>query len=179
MHELLSITILSHEWGDFPITFKSEEVMSENHWQIASRVTQKSLFMATNVIFYFLHAILCPEHTISLKQLLIAGFAIVAKDGLFWLGIVTSPQLICDVTRTWGAGIVTSYSSIVLARANWGKGDLHKWITAVNIDFLPPSIHSLVCKKNKSIRLIFFCTFLKLDIGRYALILYVQGQILK
>ena len=43
MHELLWITILSHEWGDFPITFKSEEVMSENHWQIASWVTQKSL----------------------------------------------------------------------------------------------------------------------------------------
>ena len=30
----------------------------------------------------------------------IADFAIVAKDGVFWLGIVTSPLLICDVTRT-------------------------------------------------------------------------------
>ena len=38
---------------------------------------------------------------------------------------VTSPRLICDVTRTRGTGIVTSYSSIVLARANWCKGDLH------------------------------------------------------
>ena len=139
MHELLWITILSHEWGNFPITFTSEEVMSENHWQIASRVTQKSLFMATNVLFYFLHDILCPEHTISLKQLLIADFAIVAEDGLFWISIVTSPQLICDVTRTWGAGIVTSYLSIVLARANWREGDLHKWITVMNIDFLPVS----------------------------------------
>ena len=139
MHELLWITILSHEWGNFPITFTSEEVMSENHWQIASRVTQKSLFMATNVLFYFLHDILCPEHTISLKQLLIADFAIVAEDGLFWISIVTSPQLICDVTRTWGAGIVISYLSIVLARANWREGDLHKWITVMNIDFLPVS----------------------------------------
>ena len=32
------------------------------------------------------------------KQLSIADFAIVAKDSLFWLSIVTSPQLICDVT---------------------------------------------------------------------------------
>ena len=31
-----------------------------NHWQIASRVTQKSLFTVTNVLVYFLHAILCP-----------------------------------------------------------------------------------------------------------------------
>ena len=36
--------------------------MSENHWQIAFQVTQKSLFMVVNVLFYFLHAILCPEH---------------------------------------------------------------------------------------------------------------------
>ena len=53
----------------------------------------------------------------SLRQLSVADFAIVAKDCLFWLTIVTSPQLICDITRTWGNGIVTSYSSIVLARA--------------------------------------------------------------
>ena len=35
----------------------------------------------------------------------------------FWLNIVTSPQVICDATRMRGTGIVTSYSSIVLARA--------------------------------------------------------------
>ena len=51
------------------------------------------------------------------KQSSIAHFAIVARDGLFLINIVTSSQLICDVTRTRGTGIVTSYSSIVLARA--------------------------------------------------------------
>ena len=116
---------MGHEWGDLPTIFTSDEVTSENHWQIASRVTQKSLFMVTDVLFYFLHAIWCPEHPIPLKQLSIADFAIVAKDGLFWFSIVTSPQLICDVTRMYDTGIVTSYSSIVLARANWRKGDLH------------------------------------------------------
>ena len=40
----------------------SDEVTSENHWQITSRVTKKSLFTVTNVLFYFLHAISCPEH---------------------------------------------------------------------------------------------------------------------
>ena len=34
------------------------------------------------------------------KQWSIADFAIVAKDGIFLLSIVTTPQLICDVTRT-------------------------------------------------------------------------------
>ena len=38
--------------------------MSENDWQIASRVTQKLLITVTNVLFCFLHAILCPEHTL-------------------------------------------------------------------------------------------------------------------
>ena len=52
----------------------------QNHWQIASQVTQKSLFTVTNVLFNFLHAILCPEHTYDSanKQLWIADFAIVA-----------------------------------------------------------------------------------------------------
>ena len=51
-----------------------------------------------------------------LKQLSMVYVANVAKDGLFWLGIVTSPQF-CDVTLTGGTGIVTSYSSFVVASA--------------------------------------------------------------
>ena len=97
-------------------------------------------------MYYFISYTLF-EHTIPLKQLSIAYFAIVAKDSLFWFSIVTSPQLICDITRMYDTGIVTSYSSIVLARPNWRKGDLHLWITAMNIDISPPGIHDLVCKK--------------------------------
>ena len=72
-------------------------------------------------IFYFLHAIWC--HTIPLKHLSNADFAIVAKDSFFLIEY-------CDVTtadlwRHANVGIVTSYSSIVLAHANWRKGDLH------------------------------------------------------
>ena len=74
MHELPWITIFGHEWGDLPIIFTSDEVTSENHWQIASRVTKKSLFTVTNVLFYFLHAILCPEHTIPLKTIIDRSF---------------------------------------------------------------------------------------------------------
>ena len=65
----------SHEWKSLA--------------KIASRVTPKSLFTVTNVLFYFLHAIWCPEHTIPLKQLTIADFVIVAKNSLFWFSIVT------------------------------------------------------------------------------------------
>ena len=106
--------------------FTRDFVTRENHWRIASPVTQKIVIHGNECIIlfltrYFFH----PEHTIPLKQLSIADFAIVAKDGVLRLGIVTSPQLIFDVTRTKGTGIVTSYSSIVLACANWRKGDLH------------------------------------------------------
>ena len=38
-------------------------------------------------------------HNSAKKLLTIVYFAIVAKDGLFWFSIVTSLQLICDVTR--------------------------------------------------------------------------------
>ena len=52
-----------------------------------------------NVLFYFWQVIWCPEYTIPLKQLSSADFAIVAKDSLFWFSIVTSPQLICNVSQ--------------------------------------------------------------------------------
>ena len=75
------------------------------------------------LIAYTLSYILNPP--LRYEQSSIAHFAIVARDGVFWLNIVTSSQLICDVTQTRGTGIVTSLPSIVLARANWRKGDLH------------------------------------------------------
>ena len=114
-----------HEWGDLPTIFTSDEVTSENQWQIGSRVTPKSLFTVTNVLFNSYTLFYVMNTQFHWKQLPITDFAIVAKDGLFWLSIVTSPQLICDVTRTPDTGIVTSYSSIVIARANWRQCGLH------------------------------------------------------
>ena len=64
---------------------------------------------------------------------------------------MTSPQLICDVTRTRGISIVTSYSSICLARANWRKCNRHQWTTTVNINRSSTRIHGSVCtRSNKS-----------------------------
>ena len=75
------------------------------------------------ISYTILYITLLTQH--SAKQSSIAHFAIVTKGGVFWFSIVMSPQLICDVTWTQGTSIVTPYSSIVLARANWRKGDLH------------------------------------------------------
>ena len=47
---------------------------SENHCRIASRVTKKSLFTVANVLFYFLHAILCHEHTNPLRTIIERSF---------------------------------------------------------------------------------------------------------
>ena len=108
---------------------------------------QKSLFTVTNVYFisYTLYYVINTQILWELSSS--AHFAIAAKGDLSWSSIVTSPQLICDVMRTRNTGIVTSYFSIVIARANWHKGDLHWWITAVNIDISPPGIHGLACIK--------------------------------
>ena len=54
----------------FSLVTSSHEVTSENHWQITTRVTKKSLFTVTNVLFYFLHAILCLEYTILLQTII-------------------------------------------------------------------------------------------------------------
>ena len=83
---------LGHKWGDLPIIFTSDEITSENLWQIASRMTQKLLFEVTNVSFYFLHDISCNEHTIQRKKRK-NDFAIITKDYLLWSSIVTSVDL--------------------------------------------------------------------------------------
>ena len=62
------MTIFGPEGGDLPIIFTSDKLMSENHWQITSQMTKKSLFTVINVSFYFFHAILCIEHTISQQK---------------------------------------------------------------------------------------------------------------
>ena len=74
MHELPWITICCHEWGDSTMIYTSDEVTNENRCRIASRVTKKSLFTVTNVLFYFLHAILCHEHTNPLKTIIERSF---------------------------------------------------------------------------------------------------------
>ena len=59
-------TLNHHSWCDLPMIFNRDFVTRENHRQIPSLVTQKSLFTVTNVSFYFLHAILCPwTHNIA------------------------------------------------------------------------------------------------------------------
>ena len=84
MHELPWITIFGHEWGDLTMILTSDPVTSENHWQITSPVTKRSLLTATNVLFYFFHAILCPEHTILLKTIINRSFLHCHQGWCFW-----------------------------------------------------------------------------------------------
>ena len=110
---------------------------------------KKSLLTVTNALFHFLHAILCPwmhnfagnNYWLSIPPL---SLRTEFSDLALWrhhIWYVTS--------RERGLlGIVTSYSSTVLTRANWLKGDLHQWIATVNINFSPSGIHGLGCKND-------------------------------
>ena len=134
--------------NDFGFT---SEAICQYYWQIASRVTQKSLFTVTNVLFYFLHAILCPWTHNSTKnnyQLLISPLSlrIAISDLALWCHYSWSVT-----SRERGLlALCGQILSIVLARANWRKCDLHKRITTVNIDFSPLHIHGFACKKLQS-----------------------------
>ena len=131
----------SHEWKSLPnrLTSDNKSLLTPSLFDWAQTVT--------NVILLFTRYFMSRTHKSTKKLSSSAHFAIVAKGCLFWLNIVTSTQLICDVTRTRDTGIVTSYSSIVIVRANWRKGDLHWSITTAYIDTPPPDIHGLACKK--------------------------------
>ena len=82
----------------------------------------------------------------SAKKLSIVHFAIVAKEDFSELTLwchhswsVTSRE--CKVLALW-----RHIRRLFLHAQIWCKCDLHQWITTVNIDFSPPSIHSLACK---------------------------------
>ena len=66
MHEL--------PWKSIFFSATSEAIRQWNHCRIASRVTKKSLFTITNVLFYFLHAILCHEDTNPLRTIIECSF---------------------------------------------------------------------------------------------------------
>ena len=81
--QINSLDIKNNAWvtvnNDFLVTSGVicqwfDEVTSKNHWQITSRVTKKSLFTVTNVLFYFLHAILYLEHTVPLRTIIDRSF---------------------------------------------------------------------------------------------------------
>ena len=69
MHELPWITIFWLQVRWFANDF--HEWRSHSWKSLANYLTsdQISLFMVTNVLFYFLHAVLCPEHTVPLKTI--------------------------------------------------------------------------------------------------------------
>ena len=62
MHELLWITILEAQVRWFANDF--HEWQSHKWKSFANHITsdKKQLFTVMNPLFYFLHAILCPEH---------------------------------------------------------------------------------------------------------------------
>ena len=80
-------------WCDSAMVFTSDAVSSENQCRIASGLTRKSPFTITHTLSHLLHASLCPGHTDLVKTISRLHFAIVVKDSLFRLTIVTSPQL--------------------------------------------------------------------------------------
>ena len=100
--------------------FTSDEATSENPWQIISRMTKKFVIHGNAYISLFLtRGFMSWTHNTA-KTIVDRSFRH-CRQGRTFLTEHSSPQLICDVTRTLGTGIVTWYSSIVLARANLWK----------------------------------------------------------
>ena len=147
MHDLPYITIFCHELGDSARVFTSDEVTSGNHCRIASPVTKNVIHGNECIILFLTRYFMSWIHSSTKNnyQSPISPFSLrtVCSDLALW----RHHRWICDVTRTWGTGILTWYSSIILARTSWHKGDLHLRITTMNIDFSPTGIHGLAFKK--------------------------------
>ena len=90
-----------HEWGDSAMIFRHEWKSLPNRFtsdkkSLPNRFTsdKKSLFTVTNVLFYFLHAILCHEETDPLRTTIERSFRHCCKGQSF----LTKH---CDVTTVY------------------------------------------------------------------------------
>ena len=158
--------ILGHSWGDLPMIFTSDEVTSENHWQITSRVTKNcySHSSLVKIIGKWSHS--WPKIFIHGKEYIIL---FLTHYFMSWthhsttnkhrsLNMLLSLRTVfADLTlwrhHSWS---VMSRERKVLAlwhhihqlflHAQIGtKAIFTSW--TVDMDFSPPSIHSLACKK--------------------------------
>ena len=107
MYGLLWIPILCLDWGNSAMIFTSDFVTLENHRRIASWVIKKkTVFTVTHALFYFSRAFYALMEHITLLNQLSVHFA---KDGLYWLDIVTSSQFNLwhhPNTRYWHCDII-------------------------------------------------------------------------
>ena len=128
MHELPWIMIFWSRVGWFANEF--HEWWSHEWKSLTNHPTsdQEVVIHGNECIILFLTRYFISWTHCSVTNNLRSLISPVTRDGLFWLKIVTSSQLICDITRTQGTGIVTSYSSIVLARAKLAQ----RWSSLVN-----------------------------------------------
>ena len=105
--------------------FTSDEFTSENHCRIISRIT-KTVIHTNTFINLFLTGYIMPWMHKSIKNNQWSLISPLSQGrSFFWLSIVTSSQLVCNITRTQGTVIVTSNLSIVLARTDWRNSELH------------------------------------------------------
>ena len=130
--------------------FTSDAITSKNHWRMSTRVTQIVIHGKPFITSFLkrLKSSFMPwthKHTKKNHWSLITRMA---KESHFLPCIEASPQFKCDATQTRSNCIMTSYSSIVLARAKWRKVDIRYLLTEVSIDFPPPNIHGVACKRD-------------------------------
>ena len=97
-------TDFCNEWGDSALIFTSDEITKENHF---------GRYLWLDLAHNPAKAIIDCSYRPFLQR-------IVCSDLALW----RRHSSICDVKRMRGTDIMPC-SSIVLARANWHKGDLH------------------------------------------------------
>ena len=125
MHQLPWITIFwsrvkwfannFHEWWSHEWKSLANHLTSSSRMKIIGKSPHewpKNRIHGNECIILFLTRYFVLNTPFRNKHSSIYHFAIVAMDGLSWLNIVTSSQLICDVMRTRGTGIGTGITFV-------------------------------------------------------------------
>ena len=118
LYGLAWITIFCHLWGDYRYLFLSlaswfgndfNEWRSHGWKSMPCRLTsdKRLLFTLTHTLCYFLHAILCPEHTNPLKKIIDRSFRHCPQGRSFRHFDVTTVNLWCHANAMkWHCDVI-------------------------------------------------------------------------
>ena len=121
----------------------SGTVMSENYWRINPQVTKNSLFMATHVLFHFLHAFLLLNH----RQTDENSHWSIAVPLLFTVGH--------SVAVLWCH--TSTYCDVILSDC---PQNISKWVTYI----FPPSSSSLYPPLQRSWKGVYWFLLVRLSV---------------
>ena len=114
--------MISDKCGDSPVIFTGDAVTTEHHKRITTRVINKSLFIATHMLSYFVHVLtwklwkLSPNHHFTIIVLMALSIVVLWRHAnMYWDAISTDcPHYVSKGDHAFSRRRQVNYHSLII-----------------------------------------------------------------